>query len=685
MRHLAHARTVIGRPIEGGATATDHQRDDRAVSRRADGQRAPRATKSRDDVERATPSWTDLPDALLQHAATSSGGAVDALAGLRILDDEAARLVQELAVPPLEPADDYSEAVEAARRSFAECLDGPGQFAEIVRRADLDPIEAEVFALVCAIELDRRRQRLVAYVQDDVTKIRPTLQLVAAVGGAPAVQALAEDRALRRAALIVVGGDAPWSSLEVRVPPAVTWALVGDVSLDPALGPDAHVLAVPSDHPDRSPVPLAVIAGADRTRRLQTGVLVSESDLVLVLDAPADAAGWEAAVRFATLHGLGLIVEVGDELMPVGRHSIERATHLSWCIASRVELPVESLPDRPWQEPAVGPALATSEEVDAVSGGGLGSGHRLTADQLRQLDRLGAVVDGDLPAAIRRLSAGPLEQLARRVRPTRERHDLVLTPDQDAQLDELLSRFRGRDIVHGQWGLPAVPSAGVVALFSGPSGTGKTTAAEIVAGTLGLDLFVVNLASVVSKYIGETEKNLERIFEAAAAGDHVLLFDEADALFGRRTEVSDAHDRYANVEVAYLLQRLETFEGLLVLTTNLQRNVDAAFLRRIHVAIDFPLPPPEMRAKIWQRWLEVGAPIGDDVDTEFLAKRFELAGGAISNVVMAAAFVTAESGGTITMATLIRALRREFQKQGRLCTEADFGPYFGLVSGKTSR
>ena len=162
--------------------------------------------------------------------------------------------------------------------------------------------------------------------------------------------------------------------------------------------------------------------------------------------------------------------------------------------------------------------------------------------------------------------------------------------------------------MHQEWGFPAVPAGGVVALFAGASGTGKTLAAEVVAGDLGLDLYKVDLAAVVSKYIGETEKNLSRIFDAAGAGDLVLFFDEADALFGKRTEVSDAHDRYANIEVSYLLQRLERYDGLVVMATNLQRNIDPAFLRRISVAVDFPLPEEPQRRDIWRQSFPSTAP-----------------------------------------------------------------------------
>jgi SpoVK/Ycf46/Vps4 family AAA+-type ATPase len=184
----------------------------------------------------------------------------------------------------------------------------------------------------------------------------------------------------------------------------------------------------------------------------------------------------------------------------------------------------------------------------------------------------------------------------------------------------------------------------------------------------------------VSKYIGETEKNLERIFGAAAAGDLVLFFDEADALFGKRSEVSDAHDRYANIEVAYLLQRLESYHGLVVLATNLQRNIDQAFLRRVSVAVDFGPPDEPQRRAIWSLAFPDGAPV-DDLDLDFLARQFKITGGVIRNAALGAAFLAADEGASIGMRHVVLALKREFQKLGRLRTEAEFARYFELVNG----
>jgi SpoVK/Ycf46/Vps4 family AAA+-type ATPase len=265
------------------------------------------------------------------------------------------------------------------------------------------------------------------------------------------------------------------------------------------------------------------------------------------------------------------------------------------------------------------------------------------------------------------------------VTPRRGWDDLILPADQKQQLSELAARYRQRGRVYDMWGFQPIPSGGIVALFSGASGTGKTLAAEVIAGELGLDLYKVDLSAVVSKYIGETEKNLGRIFEAAAAGDLVLFFDEADALFGKRSEVSDAHDRYANIEVAYLLQRLETYDGLVVMATNLQRNIDQAFLRRISLAVDFALPDETQRRAIWLRSFPAAAPV-EDLDVDFLARNFKVTGGVIRNAALTAAFLGAEEGDVISMEHIAIALKREFQKLGRLRTEIEFDRYYELVN-----
>jgi SpoVK/Ycf46/Vps4 family AAA+-type ATPase len=204
--------------------------------------------------------------------------------------------------------------------------------------------------------------------------------------------------------------------------------------------------------------------------------------------------------------------------------------------------------------------------------------------------------------------------------------------------------------------------------------------AEVMAGDLGLDLYVIDLSTVVDKYIGETEKNLDRIFGEADRVNAVLLFDEADALFGKRSEVSDARDRYANVEVAYLLQRMEQFDGVAILTTNLRANLDEAFTRRLDAIVDFPMPEEADRRRLWERHLRPTLPRAGDIDLDFLARSFKLSGGNIRNICVAGAYFAAADDGPVTMSRLIRATEREYQKLGRLTHEGEFGEYFGALS-----
>ena len=205
--------------------------------------------------------------------------------------------------------------------------------------------------------------------------------------------------------------------------------------------------------------------------------------------------------------------------------------------------------------------------------------------------------------------------------------------------------------------------------------------AEVLAGDLGLDLYVIDLSTVVDKYVGETEKNLDRIFSEADRVNGVLLFDEADAVFGKRSDVKDSHDRYANVEVAYLLQRMELFDGLAILTTNLRSNLDEAFTRRLDAVVDFPVPEEDDRRRLWEKNLALGLPRGSDIDLGFLARSFKLSGGNIRNIVLAGAYLAAAEGRPVMMADLIRGTVREYRKLGRLTVETEFGRYFALVAG----
>jgi hypothetical protein len=290
-----------------------------------------------------------------------------------------------------------------------------------------------------------------------------------------------------------------------------------------------------------------------------------------------------------------------------------------------------------------------------------------------------AAVAGDdqwLPAvwdACRQQARGQLDQLAQRITPTTSWDGLVVPASLAEALHDLVDQVRHRTLVHETWGMAPDGSrgTGIAALFSGPSGTGKTLAAEVIARDLDLDLYRIDLSATVSKYIGETEKNLGRIFDAAEAGGAVLLFDEADALFGKRSEVQDSHDRYANIEVGYLLQRMEAYRGLALLTTNLRESMDTAFLRRLRFVLDFPFPDLALRTQLWKVALPPSVP-QHGVEPSALA-RLMLAGGQIRSVSLNAAFLAAADGGVLTPKHLLTAVRREYTKMGRALSDSEVG------------
>ena len=288
--------------------------------------------------------------------------------------------------------------------------------------------------------------------------------------------------------------------------------------------------------------------------------------------------------------------------------------------------------------------------------------------------------------AARSVSLVKLDRFARRLDPKFTRSQLVLPWDKLGQLDEMVEQVLRQCVVMEDWDFRSrfSPGCGFSALFCGPSGTGKTMAAEVFAGELRLSLYKINLSAVVSKYIGETEKNLEQVFNQAEHSNAVLFFDEADALLGKRSEVRDAHDRYANLEVAYLLQKMEEFEGITILATNFRQNIDEAFTRRLRFVVDFPMPTPEYRLSIWEKIWPDPERLDRSVDLEFMARQFEFSGGNIRNVALGAAFLASGDGGRVTMAILLRAARREFEKMGRIYSASDFGRFASLIEEQST-
>ncbi len=339
----------------------------------------------------------------------------------------------------------------------------------------------------------------------------------------------------------------------------------------------------------------------------------------------------------------------------------------------------KSLPDRELESVAARYCFNTAEIDDTMR---LARGRT----QMRaQKDR--AVRIDNVLWACRMRSAANFGSLARVTVPRATWDDLVLPDDVLAALRELCAQVRQRARVLHEWGFDRRLSMGkgLHALFVGPSGTGKTLAAEVIASALGLGLVKVDLAGVVSKYIGETEKNLQRIFESAERSDAILFFDEADALFGKRSEVKDAHDRYANIEINFLLQRLEEYEGVVVLASNLAQNIDESFARRLHFTVEFPFPNEACREAIWRHHFPPETPVDPDVDLPWLAKQIKVPGGSIRNIVLNAAYLAADRNRPVQMDHLLQAARREFDKMGKPYLSEEFtGPAAVAVNGGKS-
>jgi hypothetical protein len=609
---------------------------------------------------------------------------------------------------------------EAAASAGAIALAAGSRLVGLRERFGLDDTDLAILLVAVAPDLDPRFERLYAYLQDDVTRRRAgiglTLDLVGNhLGDHRARWRLHDDGPLVRGELLIVEDtDRPVLTRTLRVPDRVVAYLLGDDTVDARVSgmvldgmpvdyaQAAQVAPVLASHlcyvrEQASSAGLSFVAAA--LGHAGTEWIVVDLDLMAASADPA--ATMSAALREARLRGGPLVggpvealaaqhVAVLRMLTTSGWPAILVGTGTwdpSW--SPNTPVLVDAPPLTTAQRDGVWRAVLDGELAPDVDPGQATTQFRLTPEQVRQAARAAAqqsLLDGGLVTAThlhagaRSRNAAGLERLARRIEPKMGWDDLVLPADRLGQLHELVARARHRDLVLDEWGMGrAAKGRGLTGLFAGESGTGKTLSAEIIAGALGLDLYVIDLSTVIDKYVGETEKNLERIFTEADRVNGVLLFDEADAIFGKRSEVRDAHDRYANVEIAYLLQRMERFDGLALLTTNLRSNVDEAFTRRLDVIVDFPFPDDDDRARLWELNIRRGVPLGEDLDLAFLARAFRLAGGNVRNIVFTAAYLAAEDGRVLTMAHLIRATQREYRKMGRLCVPEEFGPYYDLI------
>ncbi len=608
----------------------------------------------------------------------------------------------------------------------------------------LTELDTELLVIAVAPEVDHRFGIFYGYLQDDAGRPHVSIALALELCGMTAADPAGRFRLVPGAPLLasglltVIDQGQPFPARTLRADDRVAGYLLGDDRIDPALTGFARFLCSPGlpaggqareaaerlagyltgdaarsrlaylrGTPDSAVIDVAVAAAARPARAGgPAGTLLV--DLTRLPPGHDPLPVLAAAAREARLRECGLVIGPVDRLPP---DPAERALVLR-------ALPDPSLPvvlfgaaawDARWSDDP--PLLAAtgapghderdlwwrtaiSRRPDGPAGAAEALGvYRLAPHQVRgTVDAAWAqaaaeqrpVTTGDLLRSARRHNAADLERLARRVEPSATWEDLVLAPAPTEQLRELASRHRHRDTVLADWRLrPAHGSAGrVTALFTGESGTGKTLAAEVLAARAGIDLYVVNLATVVDKYIGETEKNLERIFTAAAGVQGMLFFDEADALFGKRSKVSDAHDRFANIETAYLLQRLETFDGLAILATNLSGNVDQAFLRRLDAVIHFPRPAAAERTRLWDLCLGPSVPRAPDLDLASVAAAFDLTGGSIRSAALTAAYQAAGTGRPVSTSGLYSAVRTEYRKLGRVIDEAEFGRANGSARGE---
>ncbi len=640
----------------------------------------------------------------------------------------------------LNPADEHAYTAELAQTAeAAQTLEhqahGAGAVLRLVHLAttfNLDRFERDVLLICLAPALDLRYERLYGYLQDDVTRKRPTINLALDLLCDPSPARLllsprfAPDAPLFKHHLIELTldpatGKTSWLGQVLLLDEGLVAWLLGHYQPPAELAPHATLLPPPlaDSAPVLAPQAADLLAHAE-TRALisfhgpdTAAQLAAAQSLAARLQRPlltVDLAALTPENEFPTVRVLRLALRDArlnnaipyltgwdvtlDEGAPAPELLAEVCAHPDWIILVAnqpwqlsgvprdrnvlwVAFPIPDYQQRRalWLH-ALG-ADATSLSVTELAGQFM-----LTTAQIR--DAVASARDlaaqrgtplqtADLFSAARSHSSSGLNTLARKITPRYGWADIILPPDQVTLLRELVATVRGRPQVLDDWGLgrKLASSNGVTVLFAGQPGTGKTMAAEVIAGELGLDLYKIDLSTVVSKYIGETEKNLEKIFRVAETSNAILFFDEADAIFGKRSEVQDSHDRYANIEISYLLQRMEAYDGVTILATNLRANLDEAFTRRLQFAVDFPFPDEADRLRIWQALFPTSVPQKPDLDLGLMARRFKLAGGSIRNIIVNAAFLAAANGGALSMEHLLHGTRRELQKMGRLLNDKD--------------
>lgn len=597
--------------------------------------------------------------------------------------------------------------------AMAAVAPAPAALDALVACFGLSPFERDVVLLTAAAELEPTTGPRCAAACGDPERAYPTFSLALAALRDPHWSALTPVSPLRRWRIVELDDETRLTTSRLRIDERILHFLAGSPYLDARLHGMLRRAAVPDSLPASydlaaervaagwagAPLRVELVGGDMRTRADIAATAARRRGLGLyemaAEDIPTGAAERDRLARLwqreAVLLPAALLLEVGDL-------DHEQASAVDAFVESAAVPLVVSGPEprrtaRTRGERVVVPPLDADEQLGVWTDAFAGI-PEVSEDDLRDLvaqfslpphlvRSAGAAVARDLPgedeldatglawrAGLTEARMG-MDELGRRIEPQADWGDLVLADRQLRTLREIVAHVRQRPTVYQEWGFADTlrRGLGVTALFAGGSGTGKTLAAEVMAKELGLDLFIIDLSQVVSKYIGETEKNLRRVFDAAERGGALLLFDEADALFGKRSEVKDSHDRYANLEVSYLLMRMEAYRGLAILTTNMKQALDTAFMRRIRFVVDFPFPGESERAEIWRRVLPARAPM-KDVDPQLLA-RLTVAGGSIRNIALSGAFLAAEEGDRLQMRHMLEAARTEYLKLDRSLTPSE--------------
>lgn len=645
-----------------------------------------------------TPAWEQLADLLLQREALicRAIGEVPAssTAGLYVTDDDAIRILRDLPGlrdPKVEAIDviDASVGPDLVRARAAlvdELPDSP--LGRVQQRFGLSSSEIELLAVIVAVEIEHSRQFITGYIQDDLTRprlMRSTLRRLHI--DSLDLGVLHPDSRLVSSRLIHLTAGEPWGRSQLRPSPSLVWAMSVDQPPPLPTGCSWRSADMPRSETEKfSPDQDArvwLLYGRASVRAKQRALnehvpgsvlWIEEAWLERVLGGQAvfsmlgedrsAAEQLDDILASASVSGASLAVDLTTSITKDLRSLIEQTPDHRWVLFIPEVAALNEHPSGPVSEVDVEEPLASEVSIQAALDSSTPTGHRLSETDVEEIVRWRSSHDEatDPSQAIARLVGRGLHGLAEPRPVRRSRSDLILTGDNGDRLDELIERYRYRSLAAPQTtnGL-----SGITALFAGPSGTGKTLAAEVVAHELGLTLHRVDLSSMLSKYIGESEKQLARLFDAALHLPTVLFFDEADAVFGKRSEVKDSHDRYANAGVSYLLQRVEQHEGLIVLASNLSKNIDEAFRRRIHVTIEFPLPDVPQREQMWRQVLPSAQQV-HEADFVDIARRYELTGAAIRNAALTATFRALGQSQPLKRSHLDHGIRRELQKLGRL-------------------